>query len=158
MKKIIRLTESDLHSLISEAVKTALNELDPRTYASAATKAINKRDPRGSKFYRKAIDSWNDEYGGDISTNDEKGNSHSFHGDMDTLEWFATNHNLQGDDYSYSERISGGNKLPTYSDGYESLKSTKEKSPFYDRYLKGKEVARQMRDGSGSYSKEKGWD
>ena len=27
MKKVIRLTESDLHSMISEAVKTALNEI-----------------------------------------------------------------------------------------------------------------------------------
>lgn len=158
MRQIIRLTETDLHNMISEAVKTALNELDPRTYASAATKAINDRDPRGSKFYKKAVDSWNDEYGGDFSIDDEEGNSHNFHGDMDTLEWFGTSYDLDGDDYEYRERISGGKKLPTYSDGYEKLKTTKEKSPFFDRYLKGKEVARQMRDGSGNYIKGKGWE
>lgn len=38
MKRTIKLTESDLHNMISEAVKVALNELDPRTYASYADK------------------------------------------------------------------------------------------------------------------------
>ena len=39
MKKRIRLTESDLHRIVNESVKSILTELDWRTYASAAMKA-----------------------------------------------------------------------------------------------------------------------
>lgn len=158
-RQIIRLTESDLHNMISEAVKVALNELDPRTYASAAIKAINNRDSkgRGTKFYKAAIDSWNNEYGGDYFITDENGVNHEYQGRMAPMEWYSTDFHLGGDDYDYSEKISGGNKLPSHSDGFDALRTAKEKSPHYERYLKGKNVARQMRDSSGQYIKGKGY-
>lgn len=69
-KKVIRLTESDLHNIINEAVKEALNELDPRTYASAAEKAMIKSNGIGDKNYNRinkfrqaAIDAWNRDFG-----------------------------------------------------------------------------------------------
>lgn len=37
-KQVIRLTEQDLHNIITESVKQALNELDWKTYANAARK------------------------------------------------------------------------------------------------------------------------
>lgn len=37
-KKLIRLTEADLHKLIKESVKNVLTELDWRTYVNAARK------------------------------------------------------------------------------------------------------------------------
>jgi hypothetical protein len=40
-KKLIRLTESDLHNIIKESVRTALNELDWKTLANAEEKARN---------------------------------------------------------------------------------------------------------------------
>ena len=38
-KKLIRLTESDLHKVIKESVNKVLTELDWKTYANAAKKA-----------------------------------------------------------------------------------------------------------------------
>ena len=37
-KKLIRLTEGDLHRIVKESVNQILTELDHRTYASAAQK------------------------------------------------------------------------------------------------------------------------
>ena len=37
-KKLIRLSESDLHNIVKESVNKVLTELDWRTYASAAKK------------------------------------------------------------------------------------------------------------------------
>ena len=47
-KKIIRLTENDLHRVIKESVKQCLTELDWKTYANAEKKA---RD-RGTDYWR----------------------------------------------------------------------------------------------------------
>jgi len=41
-KKLIRLTESDLHKIVKESVNKVLTELDWKTYASAANKS-NRR-------------------------------------------------------------------------------------------------------------------
>lgn len=38
MKKLIRLTEGDLHRIVENSIKRTLNELDWKTYANAATK------------------------------------------------------------------------------------------------------------------------
>ena len=52
MKKLIRLTESDLHRVIKESVKQCLTELDWRTYANAA----KKRDAQIQQLGRNATD------------------------------------------------------------------------------------------------------
>ena len=64
-KKLIRLTESDLHRIVKESVnkvlrEAQLNELDPRTYASYASgrqrqadNAEANGDFRISKYQRK---------------------------------------------------------------------------------------------------------
>ena len=64
MKKVIRLTESDLHRVIKESVKQVMNELDWRTYQSASDKAAQRGDsPRAEKFQRAAYNSFNRENG-----------------------------------------------------------------------------------------------
>ena len=50
MKKIIRLTESDLHGIIRNSVNKILSELDWRTYANAA----NKSSDRAAEYDDKA--------------------------------------------------------------------------------------------------------
>lgn len=42
MKKIIKLSENDLHNIITESVKRVLNELDSKTYLNAAKKARDR--------------------------------------------------------------------------------------------------------------------
>lgn len=51
-KQVIRLTESDLHRIISESVKSVLSELDWKTYASAAEKQndYNSPKPKGHEY------------------------------------------------------------------------------------------------------------
>lgn len=52
-KKLIRLTESDLHRIVKESVNRVLTELDWRTYANAAKKAGDEtigRIKSGEKF------------------------------------------------------------------------------------------------------------
>jgi hypothetical protein len=99
-KQIIRLTESDLHNIVKESVekilREAIDELDPRAYASARDKQnaidadydkqmadYNKKNPfsrmmskkpqmpkgygRGSKFNDAAVDAFNRDYGHDWS-------------------------------------------------------------------------------------------
>lgn len=50
MKKIVRLTESDLHGIIRNSVNKILSELDWRTYANAA----NKSSDRAAEYDDKA--------------------------------------------------------------------------------------------------------
>ena len=85
MKNRIRLTESDLHRIIKESVKRALNELDYKTLASAGDKAMSQDtsywrekgyEPRhdaiekaadsrvrGERLYKAAKDAFNHDYG-----------------------------------------------------------------------------------------------
>ena len=54
-KKVVRLTESQLHNVIAESVSQILMELDPRTYNSYAYKrhlqAKNETDPTKKQMY-----------------------------------------------------------------------------------------------------------
>lgn len=47
-KRVIRMTESDLHQLVKESVNKILTELDWKTYASAAKKRAMQGDPKGT--------------------------------------------------------------------------------------------------------------
>lgn len=49
MKKVLRLTESELHGLIKESVNNILQELDWRTYANAANKSAKRKGEYDSK-------------------------------------------------------------------------------------------------------------
>lgn len=51
MKQTIRLTESELHNMISETVANVLSEMDPRTYISAG----DKRREQGDNFASKEL-------------------------------------------------------------------------------------------------------
>lgn len=63
-KKLIRLTESDLHNIIKESVKKILREADWKTYANAGKKASELgQHERAAKFRDAAIDRFNTDYG-----------------------------------------------------------------------------------------------
>ena len=63
MKKVIRLTESDLHRVIKESVKQVMNELDWRTYDNAARKSyFRARDAQTSaerEYHKRRYDRFN---------------------------------------------------------------------------------------------------
>jgi hypothetical protein len=63
-KKIIRLTESDLHRIVKESVNKVLTEMDWKTYRSAGDKAAQRGDKdRASDFYNYSNRKLEDEYG-----------------------------------------------------------------------------------------------
>ena len=63
-KKLIRLTESDLHKVIKESVNKVLTELDWKTYDSAMRKAAAKKDfDRAGRFGRASKDALNRDFG-----------------------------------------------------------------------------------------------
>ena len=65
MKKIVRLTEGDLHRIVKESVNKVLTELDWKTYQNAANKAYASGDKRASKFHNQAVTQFNKDYGYD---------------------------------------------------------------------------------------------
>lgn len=52
MKKIIRLTESDLHNIVKESVNRALNEMDWKTYMNASRKRKLQGDELRTKYHK----------------------------------------------------------------------------------------------------------
>lgn len=59
-----KITESDLHRVIKESVKSILSELDWKTYASAAEKTYNNDDyERAEKFSNASTNKFNKKYG-----------------------------------------------------------------------------------------------
>lgn len=74
MKKLIRLTEFDLHRIVKESVNKilseAINELDPRTYASYADKRrAQGQNDKAFKGTQAAANAWNKEYGYNHNSN-----------------------------------------------------------------------------------------
>ena len=78
MKKTIKLSENDLHSIITESVKRVLNELDSQTYYNAGKKAYqlgqydrsNNFKNYGNEVSKKEIETANNE----LETNDNRFN------------------------------------------------------------------------------------
>ena len=66
-KKLIRLTEQDLHRIVKESVNKILTELDWKTYANAARKASDRAEwgklDRAEKFADAATKEFNKKYG-----------------------------------------------------------------------------------------------
>jgi hypothetical protein len=170
-KKVIRLTESDLHRIVKESVQKilseAINELDPRTLASAERKAREEGDPRASKFGEYAADSWNRDYGKDIYPYDNDGNyvggdaEHSFmsyNPAIDNDADYVINHGIYGDDdfvdnsiYSPKSNITHknlniSNEKPIHR-GHSGISRTMRNGIGN----KGIDVAKQMAQGNGKY-------
>ena len=154
-KKVIRLTENDLHNMNSEAVKVALNELDPRTYASAAEKARMKGDfERTKKFKKAATDSWDNEYGNEVGASnfidvrDYDGSESLNNGECYVLNNYDDNSGDTYDLYHSKERrtLMPWNKRRGNQEAY-----------FDNPMTKGENVASQMVYGDGEYIKGKGW-
>ena len=64
MKKVIRLTESDLHRIIKESVNNILTELDWKTYANAAkSRQEQGNDKSSDKLQQYAQQQFNKKHG-----------------------------------------------------------------------------------------------
>jgi len=61
MKKVIRLTEGDIHRIVKNSVKKVLTELDWKTYQNAAKKA-----------HLRGVDDYGEQYGGNPNLDKDK--------------------------------------------------------------------------------------
>ena len=80
MKRTIRLTEADLHNMISEAVKTALNEIgDTPDGQFALGQVAGRAKFRGDKeMYKRADDEARSHYSGDYKSTYRTGLDNQF--------------------------------------------------------------------------------
>lgn len=160
MTRKVRLTESKLRNMIQEAVSSALNEMDPRTWASARDKAMQRGQfGRGLKFHGYGVKTWDDEYGTYRPVK------------IDGGEMFKERYM---DDAYYPNDPSLNNNVHDeedvyFDDGnYENHKTNyvnNRNYGVYNQYMglqnnlnnRGIRVAKEMNDGSGTYIKGKGW-
>lgn len=148
MKKIIRLTEGDLHRIVKESVSKVLTELDWRTYANAARKRaaqadsvddIETRRRLGKKAYdldRATERALKNQYGAN-SVVDTKYDRQDFNTyDTNDPFNFSTDYSTRGAE-SYKEYDPYGGP---YSDDKNRYKGSKEISDFVkgkNKYIKG---------------------
>ena len=136
-KKLIRLTESDLHKVIKESVNKVLTELDWKTYANAAKKAREQgRDSRWD-FDRATERALDKQYGG----------HHLVGTDNETYQDFHTyNDNPFSTDYDRAWRpLEGHEDFGSYADVHDSKKAY------------GNEDIADFVHGRSKYVKGKGW-
>lgn len=173
-KQLVRLTESDLHKIVEESVKSILCELDPRTYAWAA----NQRQRQGytnsaSKLRNKATRTWNNQYGTPNGQFERQEN-----GSWKQRQMTANNGDgsYRVNDNEYVDKGFNHKDNYTQQNGFTFHPETVQNSREYYNYHgldaydvndidteyfntddKGLKVAQQMANGKGKYIKGKGW-
>ena len=174
-KKLIRLTESDLHRIVRESVNNVLTELDWKTYASAA----DKRREQGSKDKAEELDNaaskaLSKKYGRKLNTYGVKPGYRSVE-DAD-MEWTGPSL-AKGpspiDYWYYSTKDRDWRNQDEYKDYDESkygkvpfaTSYDREKYNFmdddeYEKMVQNKAIGQELdhfTHGRYSYDKEKGW-
>ena len=109
-KRQIRLTESDLHNIIKESVKTIINEMDWKTYMNAS----RKRKEQANKFREKYLKGRNsyDEMSDELELYAQK--------------MFQKKHGKNGSDHNYegeSPSYMGRNTIDMYGDSNFDIKN-----------------------------------
>lgn len=137
-KKLIRLTESDLHNIIKESVNNILTELDWRTLASAEEKASQKMvdaksdqeralaNYQSKNFERGKIKRQNDMYDGVNSRNFDTYSSYpqskqKFGDEQD----FYPNPNTGKEKTSYRKQLGGAAKIAQFNRGEDEYRDGK---------------------------------
>ena len=187
MKKIIRLTESDLHRIVKESVNKilseAVNELDPRTYASyAAKRAAQGQTAKAKQGQQAARDAWNREYGYDGKdhenpwrgyTPNEEGikslkmtsfnepyrveNNHIYNG-QHNFATYSPSRDYNWYDDDGGYSTQGKGYQPYYNLGADANGQHHwDYIPWGEKTSNALEVARQMGQGNGKYIKGQGW-
>lgn len=78
-KKLVKLTETDLHRIIKESVNKVLTELDWRTYASAAEKRAQQgKANQSDALINKANDEFSKKHMGNGTNSYQDGNPQEF--------------------------------------------------------------------------------
>ena len=182
-KKIIKLTESDLHKIVKESVNKilseAINELDPRTYASYAQKRQQQADNAtnmsdkwkyGDKAWQGQVaarDAYNKQFGTNSQNfgrgyNEFHNMNHGMYGNDYTVtdsEQTGYNRNGEGRTRGYQQEYNPQNDTYNYRDWDKSVGDTSDpqkRSHVYQIDPRHK-IAQQMAKGNGNYVKGQGW-
>ena len=160
-KKLIRLTESDLHRIVRESVNNVLTELDWKTYMNAAKKDWeNGNEERAERFAAAAEDAFNKEFG-----HDELDDELEYYGEKAHQDVKGANFTPYGN----SPSVGIGSWTPlmarmhnTYNpkDGSEFTNPNSTMRPSkktLDAYNRAKDDLQKHANGKYKYQKGKGW-
>lgn len=178
MKKIIRLTESELHNMVSEGIKQVLSELDWKTYMNAADKQKKAGDyskyNRSQDFKKAAERNFNDQFGYEdedsyykMRVDGEPMNTYPYKPkDVHTQARVRRDKNTN----AYDDVINYDYDEPSYENGYNGEPSGyynlnhKDIDNYYDKLddlspiaKRGNDEISDYRNGNYVYQKGKGW-
>lgn len=176
-KKLVRLTEGDLHRIIKESVETILkeaqlNELDPRTYASYAQKRAAQGDQTKAKVGRQAaVNAFNNQFSYDERFNNSSNGLnqrryHLYHGKSSNSPYEAetyyaenTPEHMHGQTIKYG---ANGDIDVQHRDGMKGVnyKEYNDDTIYHPYDAIGSEqtrISKEMAKGNGKYIKGKGW-
>ena len=168
-KKLIRLTESDLHRIVKESVNKVLTELDWKTYANAEKKANGKR----AQDFRKAkIDAFNRDFSATREPERISNDMYDGYTSKDTYEmkpqkirltpWQSEDLPTYERDGKYKRALNSNGKYFNPDDGFDdtfddinwSLKGYDE---FGKKSKMGDKDFRDYSQGKSKYVKGQGW-
>ena len=145
-KKLIRLTESDLHRIVKESVNKilseAINELDPRTYASYADKRrAQGQDDKAFRGTQAAANAWNKEYGYNNNSNGRKSSmgmddyGYNNTDDLGAYEYdFDNGLQYKINHHNYDPLVGHSvNTYRPYKDEYQDIRSGTPKDSFFPK-------------------------
>lgn len=152
------ITSSELASMVAEATKRVMSELDWKTYASAVNKSMrpdkfsDKDKERQRRFHKKASEAFNDEFGyegefeedGVRRTERIKGTPIGFNG----VASAEIDDELTSTSSFINDKTEGETKMKRFNKHSEKAK---------EAYGKAKDELRKYAKGEYSYDKEKGW-
>lgn len=154
-KKLVKLTESDLHRIIKESVNKVLTELDWKTYQSAAEKEERKltsEDPASAKQMNRAIDRINRFCKASEKSFDDQKDPNSFGILMHDMDEYGNSypnarfyaHDSDFDGYEFRMNDPKNSYIPKRKGLVSDL-------PYDERDV------RQVANGTAKYIKGKGW-
>ena len=158
-KKLVRLTESDLHRIIKESVNNILTELDWKTYQSAAEKTYDNDDyDRAEKFADAATNSFNKDFG--YEEFDDNLNYYGEKAKQDVNGRIYTNGNGQVVMGSYTPKFSSMHSVKSVNKDYTDFNPKSKMKPSLNTINKYNSANNEMDNfynGNYEYQKGKGW-
>lgn len=151
MKKVLRITEEDLHNIIKYSVNEALSELDWRTYHNAAMKDYDRK--RANKFANMRDKKFNDEYEYEDHSN---GNFMRMQGDFNNprLEVLTKNNNKEKKHYIKYPEDNKYAFYTNYTSGYDEYPNVDGDKRFARKLSKAHDA---LNDINAKYEKGKGY-
>ena len=161
-KKLIRLTENDLHKIVKESVNRVLTELDWKTYANAAKKRAEQgKDDKAEDLAQFATDRFNNDFGYDELDGTYDENGLPYHQDVrGTVTPFGSAYGGMGRWTPMDAQMHAGYYPRQYKNGSHIFNPSSKMKPtknIIDKYQKASDEIGKFDRGDSKYVKGKGW-